>query len=68
MSTELMIGRDIYMRHTDKDGKSYVQEHRVWNADRFVEAQLDEALKLGGKAMVQQITHEQYLRAKGRAS
>lgn len=54
------VGRDIYLRHTDKDGKSYVQQHRVWDADRFITSQMEAALKVGGKAMVQQLTREQY--------
>lgn len=55
-------GRDIYLRHTDKNGKSYVQEHRVWDADRFVASQVGAAVKEGGKAFAQQITREQYLK------
>lgn len=33
---------EIYVRHTSKDGSSYVQEHRVWDADRFMAARKDE--------------------------
>jgi hypothetical protein len=54
------VGRDIYLRHTDKNGKSYVQQHRVWDAGRFVAAQLAAAVNEGGKAFVQQITEDQY--------
>lgn len=56
-----MTPRDIYMRHTGKDGKSYVHEHRVWDAERFIASQQDAAAKEGGKAKAEQITHEQYL-------
>lgn len=56
------VGRDIYMRHTSKEGDSYVQQHRVWDANRFVLSQTEAALKVGGKAFVQQITREQYLK------
>lgn len=70
MSAPEMVTRDIYLRHTSVDGKSYVQEHRVWDADRFLATRQDEARKLNkdaaakGKpasAAVEQITHQQYL-------
>jgi hypothetical protein len=56
------VGRDIYMRHTDKDGNCYVQEHRAWDADLFITSQMEAALKVGGKSLVQQITKDQYLK------
>jgi hypothetical protein len=56
---ETLTARDIYMRHTDKDGRSYVQEHRVWAAARFVESQRVAAAKVNGSA--QQVTREIYL-------
>ena len=52
--------RDVYARHTDKSGKSYVTSHRVWNAERFFSARAAEAAKEGGKARCEQITEEQY--------
>ena len=55
-------GRDLYMRHTDKTGNAYVQEHRVWDADQFLTSQMEAALSEGGKSIVQQITKEQYLK------
>ena len=51
---------DIYVRHTDKDGKSYVSEHRVWDADLFMATHQTEAQKEGGKASAVQITKEQF--------
>ncbi|MFN3731330.1 hypothetical protein [Comamonas testosteroni] len=51
---------EIYVRHTSKDGSSYVQEHRVWDADRFMAARRDDVAKEGGHAAVQQLTHEQF--------
>lgn len=70
MTIEHQGGRDLYMRHTDTNGHSYVTEHRVHDAERFVAAREAEAKKLnaevkGGaprKAAVQQITKEQYLK------
>ena len=60
MPLEHTSARDVYLRHTDKDGRSYVREHRVWDADKFIASQLGHALKEGGKAFVQQLTREQY--------
>lgn len=63
-----LIGRDIYLRHTDPQGKSFVQEHRVWDADRFIASQQQAAKKLNADqkpdaprlAKVEQITPDQY--------
>jgi hypothetical protein len=74
MTIEL-VTRDIFLRHTATDGKSYVRDHRVWDADRFIAAQQAAAQKLNdgeaaGKprlAKVEQITEEQY-RAERKAS
>jgi hypothetical protein len=52
--------RDIFVRHTGKEGNSFVQQHRVWNADRFLEARKADAIKAGGKAKAEQITQEQF--------
>ena len=62
-------GRDLYMRHTDTDGRSFVQLHRVWDAERFVAARKAEACSLNADvkgnaprlALVQQITRDQFL-------
>lgn len=54
------LARDVYARHTNKEGKSYVAQHRVWDAARFFAARADEAAKEGGKAKCEQITEEQY--------
>lgn len=52
--------RDVYARHTSKDGESYVATHRVWNSERFFAARAAEAEKVGGKARCEQITKEQF--------
>lgn len=52
------IVRDLCMRHTSEDGTSYVQKHRVWDADRFIDARRKAAIEAGGKA--EPITEEQY--------
>ncbi len=54
-----MSCREIYMRHTTKEGAAYVVEHRVWDANLFVTSQRDAAKKEGGNA--EQITRDQYL-------
>lgn len=62
------ICRDIWIRHTDTDGRSAVVCHRVWDAERFVAAQQRSAEQLNLKAedgashlaKVEQITEEQY--------
>jgi hypothetical protein len=33
-----LMGSDLYLKITDKNGKSHVQHHRVWDANRFVAA------------------------------
>jgi hypothetical protein len=55
-----MVGLDVWLRHTDKDGRSHVMQHRCWDRERFVQSQRDAARKQGGLADVQQITPEQY--------
>ena len=40
-----MQPRDIYLRPTSATGSSYVQQHRVWDADRFIAGAQSEATK-----------------------
>ena len=41
-----MEARDIYLKTTQKDsGKKVITEHRVWNADKFIEARQADAKK-----------------------
>ena len=49
MNEPSMVGRDIWVKYTDKDGKSFVNYHRVWDIGRFMEAKKVEAAKQGGK-------------------
>lgn len=60
MTTDTLTTRDVFARHTGKDGSSYVEQHRVWDADLFFNAHRAHAAKEGGKADIQQITEEQY--------
>lgn len=63
-----MLGRDIYLRHTNTAGVSFVQCHRVWDAERFIASQQAAAAKLNEDvkgdlprlAKVEQITDKQY--------
>lgn len=69
-SNPALIGRDIFMRYTGGDGKSYVQFHRVWNADLFEAARRDESSKLAlaeiektgkaGRHKAERITEDAY--------
>lgn len=66
------LGRDIYLRHTDTNGRAHVQQHRVWDVERFVLSQQKAAARLNVDAVkedpkaktlahVAQITEDQYL-------
>jgi hypothetical protein len=74
MATETMIARDVFMRHTNTDGKSFVQEHRVWDIGRFMSAREADAAKLNAGvkddaprlAKVEQITVDQYKRERAK--
>lgn len=57
---ESFTARDVHARHTNKEGRSYVATHRVWNAQRFFAARAADATKEGGKARCEQITNEQF--------
>lgn len=69
MTTEKMLARDVYVRHTNTDGHSYAAEHRVWDVGLFMSARESETTLLNAKvesngkrlAKVEQITREQYL-------
>lgn len=61
-----METRDIYIRHTGPDGKAFVQQHRVWDADRFMAARAADAVAANAKdkstkAKVEVITKQQYM-------
>jgi len=68
MSSIEMVARDIFVRHTATDGTSTVQQHRVWDADRFMATRQADAAKLNAdvkgeaprKAKAEQITEDQY--------
>ncbi len=60
--------RDIWVRHTSTTGSSHVQHHRVWDAQRFIDARAKDAAEVNAKqkdgeprlARVEQITEEQF--------
>lgn len=63
---DLLAGRDVYVRHTDINGHSSVDSHRVWDIGLFMAARERDCAKAntenkGGKARVEQITKPQYL-------
>lgn len=45
-----MMGKDIWVKYTDKHGKSHTSYHRVWDIGRFMIAKQAEAAKEGGKS------------------
>lgn len=57
--SDVLICRDIFMRHTGGDGKSYVQCHRVWDADKFVATRVGYALNEAMKAKDRGEAHAQ---------
>ena len=67
-TSETMTCRDLHLRHTGTDGKAFVQQHRVWDADRFLAARQSDAADANAKAKdgaprlakVELITAEQY--------
>jgi hypothetical protein len=68
---DVLICRDLYMRHTGADGKSFVQCHRVWDAEKFVATHVAQALTEAMKAKdrgephaqrAEQITEDVYLK------
>lgn len=66
VSAATVSGFDLFMRHTDTNGKQYVALHRVWDKDLFLntragEAEAANAKVKNGKAKVEQITEAQYL-------
>lgn len=50
---------DLYLRHTDKNGKSRIECHRVWDAAKFLEATDKAARHEGGSISV--VTPVEYL-------
>jgi hypothetical protein len=63
------FGRDMYVRHTNTDGRSYVHLHRVWSGSRFILARETEAANLNAEALrkekpalakAEQITEDQF--------
>lgn len=45
-----MTCRDLYVRHTSPEGSSYIVEHRVWDADKFLAALQSACRKVNAEA------------------
>ena len=43
------VSRDVWIKNTDRDGKSHVSHHMVWDIGLFMAAREKEAVKVGGK-------------------
>lgn len=52
MSMEVWQPGIVYLRHVDKQGSSYVEQHSCWNTGRFISHASDAALKEGGRVEV----------------
>lgn len=69
-----MVGQDLYLRHTDENGRSHVVEHRVWDAETFLTACQRAANKVNEQqpdpakrmAAVTLATREDYLKERAR--
>lgn len=48
MATQ-MTTHDVHMRYTDANGKTHVQEHRVWDSTRFFNTRAADAEQLNAK-------------------
>ncbi len=64
MSNDRMTITTIYLRHTDASGKSYVADHRTWDAKLFFQSQSDSVAailaKTPGKNKVELATKADY--------
>lgn len=49
METTMAVSRDIWLKHTDKNDKTHVSHHMVWDVGLFMAAREKEAKKEGGK-------------------
>lgn len=58
MNSESLIPKDIYIKYTDKDGQTWNQHHRVWDAEKFVQSTQASYKKIDGKIEV--ITKQEF--------
>lgn len=61
---DTLVTHDMFLKHTDKDGASHVQCHRVWDGERFFAARFDECKRIGGKASVEMVSEAFYRSAR----
>lgn len=72
MSADTLTGRDLHVRYVTYDGRSWVQQHRVWDACRFMAVQQEAARRLREKDgpaasfRIEVATEADYLRQHGR--
>lgn len=59
-----MQSKDLYLLTTDKDGKEYVSDHRVWDEMTFINSRQKLAAKEGGS--VSKISKATYDQIRGR--
>jgi hypothetical protein len=64
-----MDARNVYLKRTEKNGKTTITEHRVWSATKFVKSQIDQAkqesaTKPDEAYVVVQVTEREYLESR----
>jgi hypothetical protein len=62
-----LMGNDLYLRITKKNGESHVQHHRVWDAPRFtasMKKQHSEAKDPKDNCTVSIVTKQDYQKGK----
>ena len=66
-----LTGHDLYLQYTDPDGRTHIQEHRVWDSEVFIAARMAEVQRANnerkpgtGAAKVELSNREAYLRSR----
>ena len=49
MSTETLIGRDMYVKTTHPNGNAHIDVHRVWDGPKFLASMNKQALERAKK-------------------
>lgn len=57
--------RTLFIKYRNKEGKEWIQEHRAWDADRFLASQSAQYRKEGGVAEL--TTQDAYLEQRNKA-
>lgn len=66
----VLTGRDLFVRVTSPNGKSHIQQHRVWDGMRFIESlqeQYRKAKDPADRCTVALATEQEYKAARAAA-